>query len=125
MERVTPGTGIRKFVDTLPGLGTGGINNLGQYIPVAVPDMTSYPLNGSTPAADYYEIATVEWTEKMHSDIPPTTIRGYVQLETPVMNIANGSQHIPLFYLNGTPDTEQCYRSSGFWRMKSPTSLVR
>src|SRR5512133_1036305 len=39
----------------------------------------------------------------MHSDIPPTTIRGYVQLETPVMNVANGSKHIPLTYLDGTP----------------------
>ena len=30
---ITPG--IRKFVDTLPGLGAGAANNLGQYIPVA------------------------------------------------------------------------------------------
>ena len=32
---VTPG-GIKKFVDTLPGLTEAGANNLGQYIPLAV-----------------------------------------------------------------------------------------
>jgi FtsP/CotA-like multicopper oxidase with cupredoxin domain len=68
--------GIRKFVDTLPGLGAAAVNNLGQYIPVAVPD------TGTFPTADYYEIAVVEFQEKMHSDLPPTKLRGYVQLET-------------------------------------------
>ncbi|HSL30664.1 MAG TPA: fibronectin type III domain-containing protein [Anaerolineales bacterium] len=71
---LTPG--IRKFVDTLPGLGEGAANNLGQYIPVAVPDTTSFE------NADYYEIAVVEYQEQMHSDLPPTRLRGYVQLET-------------------------------------------
>jgi FtsP/CotA-like multicopper oxidase with cupredoxin domain len=71
---VIPGTGIRKFVDGLPGLGAGTANNLGQYIPVANPDTISYP------RSDYYVIALVEYTEKMHSDLPPTTLRGYVQL---------------------------------------------
>jgi FtsP/CotA-like multicopper oxidase with cupredoxin domain len=68
--------GIRKFVDGLPGLGPGGANNLGQYIPVAVADTAAYP------GSDYYEIALVEYTEKMHSDLPPTRLRGYVQLAT-------------------------------------------
>ena len=42
--------GIRKFVDRLPGLGIANANARGQYIPVAVPDTTTYP------GADYYEI---------------------------------------------------------------------
>ena len=71
---LTPG--IRKFVDTLPGLGPDQANNLGQYIPVAVPDTTTFA------NADYYEIAVVEYEEQMHSDLPPTKLRGYVQLET-------------------------------------------
>jgi FtsP/CotA-like multicopper oxidase with cupredoxin domain len=75
---VTPG-GIRKFVDTLPGLGPAAANNLGQYIPVAVPDTTTFP------GADYYEIAVVEYAEQMHSDLPPTRLRGYVQVQTPVV----------------------------------------
>ena len=68
--------GIHKFVDTLPGLTSAGANNLGQYIPVAVPDTTSYP------GSDYYEIALVQYTQKMHTDLNPTTLRGYVQIST-------------------------------------------
>lgn len=68
--------GIRKFVDTLPGLDRAGANNLGQFIPVAVPDTTTYP------GSDYYEIGLVEYTEKMHTDLPRTKLRGYVQLDT-------------------------------------------
>ena len=45
---LTPG--LKKFVDTLPGLGPEAANNYGEYIPVAVPDTTTYP------GADYYEI---------------------------------------------------------------------
>jgi FtsP/CotA-like multicopper oxidase with cupredoxin domain len=71
--------GIRKFVDGLPGLGPDKANNLGQYIPVAVPDTTTYP------GADYYEIAVIQYREQMHSDLPPTLLRGYVQLSTGVV----------------------------------------
>jgi len=71
------GTGISKFVDSLPGLGPAGANNLGQYIPVGVSDTEAYL------GSDYYEIALVEYSEKMHSDLKPTKLRGYVQLETP------------------------------------------
>ena len=65
--------GMKKFVDGLPGLGVGAANNLGQYIPVAVPDTTTYP------GSDYYIIELGEYTEQMHSDLPPTTLRGYRQ----------------------------------------------
>ena len=92
--KAVPGTGIRKFVDSLPGLGPAGANNLGQYIPVAVNDATTYP------GSDYYEIALVQYVEKMHSDLAPTTLRGYVQLETSVNTPT--SKHIPLFYPNGS-----------------------
>lgn len=78
---------LRKFVDGLPGMTPAGKNNLGQYIPVAVPDTTSYP------GSDYYEIALVEYREQIHSDLPPVIglsktdpnavggvrMRGYVQ----------------------------------------------
>jgi hypothetical protein len=40
---IVGGTGIRKFVDALPGLGAASANELGQYIPVAIPDKTTYP----------------------------------------------------------------------------------
>lgn len=86
---------IRKFVDSLPGLGVSNANNLGQYINVAVADTTTYP------GSDYYEIGLVRYTEKMHSDLPPTDLRGYVQLETPAN--AAISKHIALTYPNGSP----------------------
>ena len=54
-----PGSGMRKFVDTLPPLCGGpfptGTNNLGQCIPVAIPDQTTFP------GSDYYEISLVEY----------------------------------------------------------------
>jgi len=78
--------GIKKFVDTLPGLGPNAKNNLGQYLPVAVADTTSYP------GSDYYEIAVVQYRQKMHSDLPATLLRGYVQLST---SVVPGSQ-LPL-----------------------------
>ena len=89
---VNTGAALRKFVDTLPGLGVP--NNLGQYIPVAAADKTTYP------GSDYYEIGIVEYNEKMHSDLPKaTTLRGYVQLET-AANAAT-SKHIALTYPGG------------------------
>lgn len=86
--------GIRKFVDTLPGLGAGSANNLGQYIPVAVADTITYP------GSDYYEIAVVQYEQQLHSDLPPTLLRGYVQLST---GVVPGDQ-VPLsnVLLNGT-----------------------
>jgi len=96
--------GMRKFVDKLPGLGPGGANALGQYIPVGVPETRSF----SGQAADYYEIALVEYYEQMHSDLPGpfnlntpgalgTKLRGYVQIEPPgSTTIPVGSSHILL-----------------------------
>jgi FtsP/CotA-like multicopper oxidase with cupredoxin domain len=86
------GSGIRKFIDKVPGLYPAGANLLGQYIPVAVADTTTYP------GSDYYEIALVEYNETMHSDLPPTRHRGYVQLATLVVPGA-----IPLVQPDGTP----------------------
>jgi len=59
-------------------LGAANANNLGQYIPVAVPEVVT--VNGQE--ADYYEIAVVQYREQMHSDLPPTLLRGYVQIST-------------------------------------------
>ncbi|MBI5057189.1 MAG: response regulator [Nitrospirae bacterium] len=95
--------GIRKFIDKLPGLTSAGANGLvtpggdplGQHIPIAVADTTTYA------GSDYYEIALVEYEEKMHSDLPPTRLRGYVQLETP--NNFGVSKHITLTNPDGTP----------------------
>jgi FtsP/CotA-like multicopper oxidase with cupredoxin domain len=90
------GTPIRKFVDSLPGLGLPGCNpalppgtpgscnanNLGQYIPIANADTLTYP------GSDYYVIGLKDYRRKMHSDLPLTTdplgtgtkLRGYYQI---------------------------------------------
>ena len=103
----TPGAGyltpgLKKFMDTLPGLTPAGANNLGQYIPVAVPDTTTYP------GTDYYEIAVVQYREQMHSQLPATLLRGYVQLSTSVVpgahvqltnaNLAGGTTDIAGYF---------------------------
>jgi FtsP/CotA-like multicopper oxidase with cupredoxin domain len=65
---------IRKFVDTLPGLTAANKNNLGNYIPVAVADTTTFP------GSDYYDIGLVDYTQQLHSDLPATRLRGYKDL---------------------------------------------
>jgi FtsP/CotA-like multicopper oxidase with cupredoxin domain len=97
--------GLRKFVDGLPGLGSASANNLGQYIPVAVSDTTTYP------ASDYYEIAVVQYREKLHSDLPATLLRGYVQLATtvvpgarvPLSNANPDGSSTPILNADGSP----------------------
>jgi len=64
---------LTKFVDALPTLCSAGSNSLGQCIPLAVPDTATY--NGS----DYYEIELGEYTERMHTELPATKLRGYRQ----------------------------------------------
>jgi FtsP/CotA-like multicopper oxidase with cupredoxin domain len=94
---------MRKFVDGLPGLGAGAANNLGQYLPVATPEKWVNG-NGVLTGDDYYEIGIVEYSERLHSDLPKaTTLRGYVQLETPALAAAGKSKHIALKYPDGTP----------------------
>jgi len=73
-HQVIPGTGMRKFIDSLPGLGEANKNDLGNYIPVATPDTTTYP------GSDYYVIALKRYTQQLHKDLPPTELQGYVQL---------------------------------------------
>ena len=67
---------LRKFVNGLPGLGSANQNNIGQYIPVAAADNTTFPGN------DYYEIGVKQYQERMHSDLPAagTKLRGYYQI---------------------------------------------
>ena len=86
--------GIRKFVDTLPLPNQA--NDLGNMLPVAVPDTTTFP------GSDYYEISLVQYRQQLHKDLPAvqgtwpnqtgggTLLRGYVQTNGP-----NGPNRIP------------------------------
>ena len=85
----------REIRRRVAGPSAAAANNLGQYMSVAVPDKTTYP------GCDYYEIALVQSTEKLSSSLNPTTLRGYVQIETPVN--AGVSHHYALTYPDGTP----------------------
>ena len=91
---------IRKFVDGLPGLGAAGCtlgtrraatscneNELGQYIPIAQPDTTTYP------DADYYILDAKQYSLKLHSDLPATTLRGYVQHNATDPRVQNVTQY--------------------------------
>jgi FtsP/CotA-like multicopper oxidase with cupredoxin domain len=95
------GSGIRKFVDALPGLSgvssyikpvngydSNNKNQLGQTLPVAVPDTDTFP------GSDYYEIEEAEYTQKLHSDLPATHLRGYRQVNAPAGNVANTNQYL-------------------------------
>ena len=97
---VTPG-GIQKFQDGLPMLCDPSVgctdNNLGQHIPLAVADTTTFP------GADYYVIALVQTREQMNSSLPitGTLLREYVQIET--ADNASWSKHVPLANANLDP----------------------
>ena len=60
-----------------------------KYIPTAVPEPRR-----TTAMADEYVIGLVQYRTSFSSDLPPTLVRGYVQLETP--DNAGVSQHFPL-----------------------------
>ena len=98
---VTPG-GMRKFIDPLPGMcDPAGVaapacpTDGSKYIPLAVPDTTTYT------DADTYEIALVQFRMSYSSDLKDpitgdpvgTLTRGYVQIDT---GGVPGSQQVPL-----------------------------
>jgi spore coat protein A len=64
---------LRKFVDSLPGLTVAGANNLGQYLTVLTPNTATFP------GSDYYRVVAGQYTQKVHSSLPPTTFWGYAQ----------------------------------------------
>ena len=91
---------LRKFVDGLPGLTSAATNSIGQYIPVANPDTATYP------GSDYYEIGLRDYSEKMHSDLPPTKLRGYYQINSGTVGGTDHTNHYlgPLISAStGTP----------------------
>jgi spore coat protein A, manganese oxidase len=64
---------LKKFVDSLPGLTLAGANNLGQYLTVMTPDTAAFT------GSDYYQIVASQFTQQVHSQLPPTTFWGYAQ----------------------------------------------
>ena len=94
---VTAG-GIQKFTDPLPGLCVPpACPTSGKYIPLGVSEVKTY--NGAV--ADEYVIGLVQYRTSFSSSLPPTLVRGYVQLETAAN--AGISQHFPLTNANLDP----------------------
>ncbi len=88
---VTAG-GIKKFQDPLPGLcdpdtvralAPACKNDGSKEIPLAVADPDWTDGTKTFPGNDTYEIALVQYQMKFSSDLPPTLVRGYVQIQTP------------------------------------------
>lgn len=78
--------GLRKFVDSLPGLGPANASTLGAsyYIPVALKDQSAYP------GSDYYQIGLFDYTWRFHRDLPKSSkVRGYRDLAAG----ADGNNH--------------------------------
>jgi FtsP/CotA-like multicopper oxidase with cupredoxin domain len=108
---ITPG--IKKFQDTLPGTTASTKNNLGNYIPTAVPDTTTYP------GTDYYEIGVIQYRHRFSSTLPSqgTLVRGYVQLST---NVVSGL-HLPLSNANLDPGVAGS--PTGYFGVDEPSYL--
>ena len=68
-------TNIPKFAHTLPGVGKGAANDLGQYIPLAMPT-TMDP--GTGIMTDVYTLGVAQFSQTMDPVLPgPTTLWGY------------------------------------------------
>ena len=80
---IAAGTGLRKFMDPLPGLVPDPTNPNAPYIPIAIKDTGTYS------GTDYYQIGVFDYTQKMHTDLPPTKLRGYRDLAVG----ADGNNH--------------------------------
>ncbi|HEX5917491.1 MAG TPA: hypothetical protein VFY76_06525, partial [Nocardioides sp.] len=104
--------GMKKFQDELPlpcdpgNDGTGcprvemttepAMGASSKFLPLAVPEAKDY----SGEPADEYVIGLVQYRTRFSSDLPPTLVRGYVQLSTQAVP----GQQLPLFneLLDGT-----------------------
>jgi len=88
---------LTKFIDPLPNLWdprSGGVAPA-KCMSIAVPDTITYP------GSDYYEIELREYAEKMHAELLPTTLRGYVQVNkgTNAAGTENTITPAPIRYL--------------------------
>ncbi len=109
---------LRKFVDTIAGLTSGGANTFasgatGEYIAIAEPDVASYP------GSEYFVIGVVEHDQRMHSDLAKaTTQRSYVQLYPPLSERGAGATNPP------TPASASAYGSFGAPAPGTPVAMT-
>jgi FtsP/CotA-like multicopper oxidase with cupredoxin domain len=83
-----PGTGMLKFQDTLPNYDPLAPSTLAGGLKLATPDTTTFP------GSDFYIIGLVEYTARMHANLPPTTLRGYCQLANTTTTTCNSQSYL-------------------------------
>jgi len=70
---------IRKFLVSLPGLTPAGANEIGQYLPLATKQTTTF----AGLATDLYQVGVTQFSQRMHPDLPgKTNFFGYTDLST-------------------------------------------
>ncbi|MDP4302523.1 cupredoxin domain-containing protein [Leptothrix discophora] len=115
------GKALRKFIDPLPLPGVertlaDGVTT--RTLPVAKAAKWVNPQTGAAGTDDYYEIAVVEFKQKLHSDLKnPTTLRGYVQIDHEATNGRTplpGSKSFALTYPDGSAIQIQATDAKGF-----------
>jgi FtsP/CotA-like multicopper oxidase with cupredoxin domain len=77
--------GIPKFVDDLPRICevSGPSQSLQSCLPLAKADTSTFP------GSDFYQIGLKDYFQKLHSNLPPTKLRGYIDLSSS----ADGDAH--------------------------------
>jgi FtsP/CotA-like multicopper oxidase with cupredoxin domain len=130
--------GLQKFVDGLPGLcdpdplraAAGPCPTDGsKAIPLGIADPAwtdGTLVNGvpkTFPDADTYEIGLVQYLMQFSSQLPPTLVRGYVQLETPGLLARGVSQSFPLVNVVRMPDGSYSSQLTGYFGVTAPQYL--
>ncbi len=102
-------TTLTKFVDTLPGVGPGAANSVGQYIPVATATAARF-LRKQT---DVYHLTVAQFTRQVHPLLPATNFYGYADNSTPGAQrylgpaiVANRDKPALVYVTNNLPLTQ-------------------
>ncbi len=95
---------LRKFAQPLRGVGPGGI-------PVATPDAFRAPVTGAL----HYTIGVRQYTDQLHPDLDPTTLRGF----HPLLPLGGGAQ--PQKHLGGIIVAQKGQPVQITFRNKLPT----
>ncbi len=102
-------TNLTKFVDTLPGVGPGAANSVGQYIPVA----TATSANFKGKRTDIYRLTVAQFTRQVHPLLPATNFYGYADNSTPGVQrylgpaiVANRDKPALVYVTNALPNLQ-------------------
>lgn len=102
-------SGIRKFVDTVPLLDPTTPNSLGQFIPVAIPDQTTFPAGG----IGYTSAPTVVISDSTGSGASATaSVAGGTVTGIAVDNGGSGYSEAPLVSLIGGGATTNAFATA-------------